>query len=66
MWLEVGTTTNDLQVVANYFLDCVKQMRGTARVVSAMVWKMSQVSNAFLGVIALTPFQAAKVSCMQS
>ena len=33
MWLEVGTTTNDLQVVANYFLDCVKQMRGTARVV---------------------------------
>lgn len=35
MWLEVGSTNNDPRVVANYFLDCVKQVGGTATVVCA-------------------------------
>ena len=35
MRLEVGATNNDPRVVANYFLHCVKQVGGTARVVRA-------------------------------
>lgn len=35
MWLEVTTTNNDPSVVARYFVDCIRQVGGTARVVRA-------------------------------
>lgn len=35
MWLEVGTTNNDSRVIAQYFLDCVKQIGGTSSIVRA-------------------------------
>ena len=35
MWLEVSSTNNDPAVVAQYYVDCVKQLRGTARAVRA-------------------------------
>ena len=33
MWLEVGRTNNHPGVIANYFLNCVQQVGGTARVI---------------------------------
>ena len=33
MWLEVGHTNNHPGVIANYFLNCVQQVGGTARVI---------------------------------
>ncbi|CAH3180394.1 unnamed protein product [Porites lobata] len=33
MWLEVGSTNNDAAVIADHFLGCVCQMKGTARIV---------------------------------
>jgi hypothetical protein len=33
MWLEVSSTNKDPSVVAQYYVDCIKQLRGTARVV---------------------------------
>ena len=35
MWLEVSTSNNDPSFVARYFVDCVRQVGGTARVVRA-------------------------------
>ena len=35
MWLEVGTTNNDPRVIAKYFIDCVRQVQGTASIVRA-------------------------------
>ena len=35
MWLEVGSTNNNLHVVANYFVGCIRQVGGTATVVRA-------------------------------
>lgn len=35
MWLEVGSTNNDSRVVAKYFLNCVRQIGGTAMIVRA-------------------------------
>ena len=33
MWLEVGRTNNHPGVIANYFLNCIQQVGGTARVI---------------------------------
>ena len=33
MWLEVGHTNNHPGVIANYFLNCIQQVGGTARVI---------------------------------
>lgn len=33
MWLEVRSTNNDAAVIADHFLGCVCQMKGTARIV---------------------------------
>ena len=35
MWLEVGTTNNNPRVIAKYFIDCVRQVQGTASIVRA-------------------------------
>ncbi|CAH3115492.1 unnamed protein product [Porites lobata] len=35
MWLEVRSTDNDAAVIADHFLGCVCQMKGTARIVRA-------------------------------
>ena len=35
LWLEVGTTNNDPKVIAEYFCDCVKQLKGVPRIVRA-------------------------------
>ncbi|CAH3168485.1 unnamed protein product [Porites lobata] len=35
MWLEVRSTNNDAAVIADHFLGCVCQMKGTARIVRA-------------------------------
>ena len=32
LWLEVGPSNNDPSIVAKYYLDCVKQLGGTARI----------------------------------
>ena len=33
LWLEVGPSNNDPSIVAKYYLDCVKQLGGTARII---------------------------------
>lgn len=33
MWLEVGPSNNDPSVIAQYFVDCVRQIGGTPRVI---------------------------------
>ena len=33
MWLEVGMSNNDPSVISRYFIDCVRQVGGTARVI---------------------------------
>ena len=35
MWLEVGSTNNDSRVVAKYFLNCIRQIGGTATILRA-------------------------------
>ena len=35
MWLEVGTSNNDPTVVVRYFVDCISEVGGTARIVRA-------------------------------
>jgi len=35
MWLEVRSMNSDSRVVANYFVGCIRQVGGTARVVRA-------------------------------
>lgn len=35
MWLEVGPSNNDPAVIARYYVDCVQQMGGTARIIRA-------------------------------
>ena len=35
MWLEVGPTNNDPSVIAQYFVDCVRQIDGTPRMIRA-------------------------------
>lgn len=35
MWLEVTSTNKDAAVIADHFLQCVQQMKGTARIVRA-------------------------------
>lgn len=35
LWLDVASTNNDPKVVAQYFVDCVRQIGGTARVIRA-------------------------------
>lgn len=29
LWLEVGTTNNDPKVIAGYYLECVRRLKGT-------------------------------------
>ena len=33
LWLEVGSSSNDPKIVAQYYLDCVRQLGGTARII---------------------------------
>ena len=35
LWLDVGPTNNDPSVICQYFIDCVRQLGGTARVIRA-------------------------------
>jgi len=35
LWLDVGSTKNDPSVICQYFVDCVRQHEGTARVIRA-------------------------------
>ena len=35
LWLDVGYTNNDPTVITQYFVDCVRQLGGTARVIRA-------------------------------
>ena len=35
MWLEVGSTNNDSRVVEKYFLNCIRQIGGTATILRA-------------------------------
>ena len=35
LWLDVGPTNNDPSVICQYFVDCVRQLGGTARVIRA-------------------------------
>lgn len=35
MWLEVGPSNNDPSIIAQYFIDCIRQIGGTARVIRA-------------------------------
>ena len=35
MWLEVGSTNNDPFVIAQYYLDCVRQVGGTPKIIRA-------------------------------
>ena len=35
MWLEVGTTNNDPAVVARYYVNCIREVGGTSRIVRA-------------------------------
>lgn len=35
LWLDVGYTNNDPTVISQYFVDCVRQLAGTARVIRA-------------------------------
>ena len=35
LWLDVGYTDNDPTVISKYFVDCVQQLGGTARVMRA-------------------------------
>ena len=33
LWLEVASSNNDRKIVAQYYLDCVRQLRATARII---------------------------------
>ena len=35
LWLDVGPTNNDASVICQYFIDCVRQLGGTARIIRA-------------------------------
>ena len=35
MWLEFGPSNNDPSVIAQYFVDCVRQIGGTPRIIRA-------------------------------
>ena len=33
LWLEVGSTNNDPSAIAHYYIDCIRQIGGTAKVI---------------------------------
>ena len=35
MWLEVGSSNSDLCVVAQFYVDCVRQIVGTPKIIRA-------------------------------
>ena len=35
MWIEVGSANNDPYVIAQYYLDCVKQVGGIPKIIRA-------------------------------
>ena len=43
MWLEVGRTNNHPGVIANYFLNCVQRIGGTARVIRGDMYGAPEV-----------------------
>ena len=35
LWLEIGSTNNDPSVIAQYYIDCIRQIGGTAKLITA-------------------------------
>lgn len=60
--LEVGSTNNDSRVEAKYFLNCIRQIRGTAAIHRADYGTENVLlSNVFLGVPVLISLRETKV-----
>ena len=67
MWLEVGTSNNDPTVVVQYFVDCIIEVGGTARIVLQIVVQKTAMLlefNVSLEAIQMTPLQQRSVSCI--
>ena len=47
MWLEVGPSNNDPFIVAQYFIDCVRQIGGTPRLIRGLKMLILLLSNVF-------------------
>ena len=68
MWLEVGRSNNNPRLVVSYFLDCVKALGGTPRIIRGDQGtenvNVAAVCSAFFVMMTRTIFLARRVSCM--
>ena len=51
MWLEVGPSNNNPGIIAQYYIDCMQQMGGTARIIVGLKMYMLLDCNASLTIM---------------